>query len=117
MYLTINGKDYELHFGLDFIAYLDKKYNVVENGFHLGQGLTYSVAQMEMGNPLILVDLIAAATITGAKPRPEDIKKYIESEADIEALMTDFLSALQTAPSTRFTMKKLGLALEKVRAN
>ena len=113
MVITINGKDYQLYFGLDFISYMDKKYHIVENGFHLGQGLTYAVAQMELANPLILVDLIIAGTITGAKPKPEDIKKYIETEADIEVLMNDFLSALATAPSTKFTMKKLGLMMEK----
>jgi hypothetical protein len=112
MVITINGKDYEQYFGLDFIAYLDKKYHIVENGFTLGQGLTYVVAQIELGNPLILLDLIAAGTITGAKPKPEDVKKYIETEADIEVLMQDFLSALETAPSTKFTMKKLGLLME-----
>ena len=113
MLITINDKNYELYFGLDFISYLDKKYHVVQNGFQLGQGLTYVVAQMELGNPLILLDLIIAGTLTGDKPKPDDIKKYIETEADIEVLMNDFLSALETAPSTKFTMKKLGLLMEK----
>jgi len=113
MKITINSKDYELYFGLDFIAYLDKKYHIVQNGFQLGQGLTYAIAQIELGNPLILLDLITAGTITGAKPKAEDVKKFIETEADIEVLMSDFLSALETAPSTKFTMKKLGLLMEK----
>ena len=113
MTITINKKEYTLHFGLDFIAYLDKKYHIVQNGFHLGQGLTYVVAQIELGNPLILLDLITAATTTGSKPKPEDVKKYIETEADIEVLMTDFLSQLEKAPTTRFAMKKLGLLIEE----
>ena len=115
MTLTVNKKDYSLYFGLDFIAYLDKKYHVVQNGFQLGQGLTYVVAQMQLGNPLILLDLITAGTITGTKPKVEDIKAFIETEADIEALMTDFLSALGTAPTTKFQMAKLGLSLEKAK--
>ena len=113
MTITIKGKTYDLHFGLDFIAYLDKKYHIVENGFTLGQGLTYAVAQIELGNPLILLDLIAAGTLTGTKPKPEDVKAFIETEADIEALMTDFLSAFATAPTTKFQMKKLGLLMEE----
>lgn len=108
MTITIKQKDYNLYFGLDFIAYLDKKYHVSQNGFQLGQGLTYVLAQIELGNPLILVDLIVAGTQTGAKPKTEDIKAYIEKDADIEVLMTDFLSQLETSPTTRFTMKKLG---------
>ena len=114
MTITINKKDYELHFGLDFIAYLDKKYHINQEGFQLGQGMTYAVAQIEMGNPLILLDLIAAATITGTKPKADEIKKFIEKEADIEALMNDFLSNFEKSPTTRFTMKKLGLLMAEM---
>ena len=109
MNLTINGKEYELHFGLDFINYLDKKYFIEEQGFKLGHGLLTVVTQIEMGNPLVLVDLILAATITGNKPKLEDVKKFIENEGDVEVLMNDFLSALETTPIIRFKMKKLGL--------
>jgi len=112
MNLTINNKDYDLYFGLDFINFLDKKYYIEQNGFKLGQGLTYTIAQIELGNPSILLDLIIAATLTGSKPKPEDVKKYIETEADIEVLMNDFLSSLEKSPTTRFTMKKLGLLVE-----
>ena len=115
MNLTINKKEYELKFGLDFINHLDKKYYIEQDGFKLGQGLTYVVVQIELGNPLILVDLIAAATVTGTKPKLDDIKKYIETEADIEVLMTEFLSALESTPIIRFTMKKLGLISEAVK--
>jgi len=109
MNLTINKKDYEFKFGLDFINHLDKKYYIEQDGFKLGQGLTYVVVQIELGNPLILVDLIVAGTTTGTKPKLDDVKKFIETEADIEKLMADFLSALESTPITRFTMKKLGL--------
>ena len=112
MNLVINGKDYELYFGLDFINHLDKKYFVEQNGFKLGQGLTYTVAQIELGNPNILVDLIIASTVTGNKPKLEETKKYVETEADIEVLMNDFLQSLEKAPVTRFNMKKLGLLME-----
>jgi len=114
MNLTIENKDYELYFGLDFIGCLDDKYHIEQNGFKLGQGLTYAIAQIELGNPLILVDLIIAGTATGSKPKLEAIKRYIENDADIEVLMTDFLSALGKSSTTRFTMKKLGLLNQKV---
>lgn len=111
MTITINKKNYDLHFGLDFIAYLDKKYHINEGGFQLGQGLTYTVAQIELGNPVILLDLIAAATATGTKPKPEDIKTFVETNEDIEGLMNGFLSQLEKSPTTKFTMKKLGLLM------
>ena len=113
MNLTINEKNYDLYFGLDFINHLDKKYFIEQNGFKLGQGLTYTVAQIELGNPSILVDLIVAATVTGTKPKLDEVKKYVETEADIEVLMNDFLQALEKAPVTRFNMKKLGLLMEE----
>ena len=93
----------------------DTMWRVLLCFLHLGQDLTYAVAQMELGNPLILLDLIAAGTGTGARPKPEDVKKFIETEADIEALMTDFLSAFATAPTTKFQMKKLGLLMEEAK--
>jgi len=107
MNLTINNKDYDLYFGLDFISYLDDKYHIEQNGFKLGQGITYVIAQIELGNPIILLDLILAGTATGVQPKLEDIKKFIENNANIEVLMTDFLSSLGKSPTTRFTMKKL----------
>ena len=113
MKLTINKKDYELKFGLDFINHLDKKYYIEQDGFKLGQGLTYAVIQMDLGNPLILLDLIMAATVTGAKLKLDDVKTFIETEADIDALMNEFLAKLEKTPITRFTMNKLGLLAKK----
>jgi len=109
MNLTINKKDYELKFGLDFINFLDKKYYIEQDGFKLGQGLTYVVLQAELGNPLILLDLIMAATVTSAKVKIDDVKVFVENEADINELMNEFLVKLEETPITRFTMSKLGL--------
>ena len=111
MNLTINNKEYELKLGLDFISHLDKKYYIEQDGFKIGQGLTYTLAQLELGNPLILLDLIIAGTVAGQKPKPGDIKTFIETEADIEMLMNEFSKALEESPITRFTMKKLGLLM------
>ena len=113
MKFTINKKDYELKFGLDFIAHLDKKYHITQNGFKLGQGLTYVIAQIELGNPLILLDLIAAATLAN-KVKYEDIKKFVEEQEDVETLMMDFIEALKKSPTTRFTMKRLGQLVEDI---
>ena len=112
MNLTINGKDYELYFGLDFISYLDKEHYIEQDGFKIGHGLTTVITQIEMGNPVVLVDLILAATITGNRPKADEVKKFIENEVDIEVLMNDFLSALETTPITRFNLKKMGLLIE-----
>lgn len=115
MNLNINGKDYELHFGLDFIAALDRKYVVSQSGFQIGQGLTMVTSYIEMGNPTILTDLIQAATITEkSKPTVPEIKQFLEHDVqDLEGLMNDFLSALETNAMTGLMMKKMKKATEK----
>lgn len=70
---------------------------------------------MDLGNPSILVDLIMAATVAGAKLKIEDVKNFIETEADIDALMTEFMGKLESTPITRFTMQKLGLVAKPVK--
>lgn len=108
MNLTIASKEYKLYFGLDFIAYLDDKFYIEQNGFKLGQGLTFAIAQIELANPSILLDLIKAGTVTTNMPSEEEIKSFIENDADIEVLMTDFLRLFAESRTTRFLMKKLG---------
>lgn len=65
------------------------------------------MVQIELGNPLVLLDLIAAGTIGAVKPKVEDVKQYIETEADIEALTVEFVAAMQASSTTGYTMKKL----------
>lgn len=113
MNITLNNKDYQLHFGLDFINYLDKKHYIEQNGFKIGHGLATVLTQIDMGNPAILFDLIMAGTKTGVKPSEQVVKDYLETEADIEELMANFLQNLEKAPLTKFTLKKLGIGKRK----
>ena len=115
MDLKINGKDYPLSFGLDFIAALDGKHYVEPNGIKLGQGLTAAVANIQLGNPTILIDLIQAATITEKiKPTLLEIKTFIENDVkDVEALMDDFFDAFTKAPMTKFLLKRITTAAEQ----
>lgn len=116
MTITINGKDYACYFGIDFIAALDRKFYFLQSGLRFGQGMTYVIAQIESGNPTVLVDLIQAATITeNPLPTLANIKKCVEELAEQEKLnevMEDFLSEFEKAPLTRFQMKKLGKLAE-----
>lgn len=109
MNLTIGSTEYTMYFGLDFIAYLDQIYYFEgKDNVKLGNGISMVVANIKMENPVVLLHLIRAATITDkSKPSTEDIKKYLETEADYEALFSDFLSSLETAYVTSRTMKKL----------
>lgn len=109
MNLTIGGKEYTMYFGLDFLDYLDRVYSLdVGKGIKVGNGVMMAVVNIEAKNPVVLLHLIKAATITEkSQPSTADIKKYLETEADYEALFSDFLSSLETAYVTRSMMKGL----------
>lgn len=114
MNININGTDHELYFGLDFIAHLDERCKVKVGDVELGNGIYNARTQLLVGNPLILIDLIQAATTTNQKkPSVDDIKKYIEAEADIEKLVNDFLAAFETASVPRYMLRNLETAVEK----
>lgn len=108
MTITINGKEYPIYIGLDFLDYLDSIYFIEEKGVKFGQGLSMAVVHLTTENPVVLYHLIKAGTITEkSKPSNGDIKKYLETEADCEALCADFLSVLETAHLTKSKLAKL----------
>lgn len=117
MNLNINGKDYELHFGLDFIAFLNKSHVAIENGYEFGRGIYNAVAQIDNGDPTILLDLIQAATATeSTPPTVAEIKKYLDKVEDIEGLMQSFLSQFEKAPMTRIAMNRIKESAKELEA-
>lgn len=113
--IEINGKKYDLHFGIDFIREMDKRYRLVnENGVSFGLGLTNAVVYIQDKNPVILADIILSATHTlKSIPSVADIEKWLEEQEDLEKLFDDFLSALKNAPLTKSKVKEM---LEEVGA-
>lgn len=107
MELDINGKKYEMYFGLDFIEYLDNAYPMKQNGVEIyGMGVVQAASYLQMRNPRVLLNLIKAATITSkGRPGESEIKKWIEGQGDLKGLFDDFLSALETASVTKDAMK------------
>lgn len=107
MVIKLNNKDVELFFGIAFIAELDRKFKATSSGMQFGFGVNTALVYLEQRNPVILVDLIQAATITErAKPKEEHIVEYVESQ-DIEELCSDFLKELRTASTTKAMVQKL----------
>ena len=109
MELTIGKKTYPLYFGLKFIREMDKRYTLKRDGIEFGFGVTSAVVYIEDRNPVILFDLIQAATITEkSKPSVDEIENLLEDEkTDLEKLFKDFLSALETAPLTKVKLQDL----------
>lgn len=106
--IEINGKKYDLHFGIDFIREMDKRYEVSGNGVSFGMGINSAVVYLKDNNPVILEDIILAATHTAKTiPSVADIEKWLEEQEDLDKVFDDFLSALKTAPLTKSKVAKV----------
>lgn len=106
--IEINGKKHDLHFGIDFIREMDKRYEVNGNGVSFGMGINSAVVYLKDNNPVILEDIILAATHTAKTiPSVADIEKWLEEQEDLDKVFDDFLSALKTAPLTKSKVVKV----------
>ncbi|MGX5859402.1 tail assembly chaperone [Streptococcus sanguinis] len=56
--IEINGKKYDLHFGIDFIREMDKRYEIKGNGVSFGMGLQSAVVYLKDFNPVVIADII-----------------------------------------------------------
>lgn len=79
MILEINGKEYELYFGMDFIREIDKMYPLNSFGMDMKVGgLPFLNTALAMRNPVALVNVIKAGTSTlPQKPSTEDVEIYV----------------------------------------
>lgn len=106
--IEINGKKHDLHFGIDFIREMDKRYEVNGNGVSFGMGINSAVVYLKDNNPVILEDIILAATHTAKIiPSVADIEKWLEEQEDLDKVFDDFLFALKTAPLTKSKVAKV----------
>lgn len=108
MDLEINGKVVTLEFGLDFIEFLDNKHKISRDGVEFATGVSTVLIYLQQGNPRILVDIIKAGLATSkTKLGESEIKKFVESQEDLEKLFNDFFVALEKAPMTKMQVKRL----------
>ena len=117
MQLEINGKEHDLHFGLDFIEELDKKYIIKSNGAEFGMGVNTALVYLRQENPRILVDLIHAATSTeNMRPGVTEIKRWLEQLEDLEWLFENLNEELGKQPMTKRAVAKMKKAEEEAEA-
>ena len=82
MELTINGKNYELKFGLGFINAIDNIYTQEMHGVSFGMGLELLNTYLRLGRPTALFNVIKAGTShLNSKPSNADIESYLEDLA------------------------------------
>ena len=107
--IEINGKKYDLHYGIEFIREMDKRYEVKGNGVSFGMGLQSAVVYLKDFNPVVIADIIQAATAT-ERPllKSADIEAWIEAQGDnLEKVFDDFLESLKKSPVTRLKVNKV----------
>lgn len=97
MKITINKKEYTLHFGLDFIEALDKTEIIDRNGMQVGMGTQMNVGLLaDSRNPKYLVNIVhAALTTEDSTPSISDIRQWIEEQEDIPGVIDAFLLQLE----------------------
>jgi len=113
MELKINGKDYELRFGLSFINAIDNIYTQEMHGVEFGMGLEMLNTYLGLGRATALYNVIKAGTShLNSKPSNNDIENYLEELAtadnkDYDNLFDDIKGAMSQAPFLKRTMKNL----------
>lgn len=110
MNLTIEGKEYQLEFGLGFIRELDKSYTIKADGMEFGMGVESAVSYLAMENPTVLFEIIKAGTNhLKSKPSNADIELFLVEHAEkgtLEKLFKDVQEAMAEAPFLKLKIKR-----------
>lgn len=116
MQLTIGKKTYDLKFGFGFLEEIDKRYTIDQNGFDIGIGVVSANVYLRQANPLVLKNLIQAATSEEkSKPSVKDIETYMEqlaSEDKLDDLFIEFIEELGKSPFTKSITKRQEEAIQ-----
>lgn len=125
MKIEIKDKEYELKWDLQAIDYLDKVYtldfNMAGQTMSFGAGLQSGVAQLNMGNPLVLFHFLKAGLkhYKGINFKDETIEKalYERAEKDdgLDKLTKDIRKSLKDNPLTRQSVSSLDEEVEEVK--
>lgn len=107
MELTINGKKYQLNFGVGFVRNLDKFYGLSNQaGFSLGLGLTKAIPALRSYDPAVLAEVVQCA----AEPAISlvDVDHYLDDpKTDIEKVFESVQKELSEANAVKLAVKNL----------
>ncbi|HAM79602.1 tail assembly chaperone [Ornithinibacillus bavariensis] len=111
MEFAINGKKFELKFGMKFARELDKVFKVDYQGLQFGMGINMAFMSIQQNNPTVLTDVIKAAishhdVVPNVKDIDEALEVYAEENDGFEQLFSDLTSALGKSPVAKSTIKK-----------
>lgn len=114
MQIRINGKDYELNFGIRWVLLMNQKHNITQNGLSQGMGINQAVASLKQYDPVGLSEiLLNAAWINKDRPTSADIDHYLDTDADIKKLCDSILKEIEVANATKAQVKNVLKAMKK----
>ena len=114
MQVKINGKDYELNFGIRWVLLMNQKHNITQNGLSQGMGINQAVASLSQYDPIGLSEILLNATwINKDRPTSADIDHYLETDADIKKLCDSILKEIETANATKAQVKNVLKAMKQ----
>lgn len=95
MVINVDGKEYELIFGWDFLEEVNKRMGISVNGLEVEQGGYIKLNSAVLTkDPISLVDIIQSATNTERqKPSKIGIQRFIE-EKSIDGTYSEFYDEL-----------------------
>ena len=113
MQIKINGKAYELNFGIRWVLLMNQKHNITQNGLSQGMGINQAVASLSQYDPIGLSEILLNATwINKDRPTSADIDHYLETDADIKKLCDSILKEIETANATKAQVKNVLKAMK-----
>ena len=113
MQVKINGKDYELNFGIRWVLLMNQNHNITQNGLSQGMGINQAVASLSQYDPIGLSEILLNATwINKDRPTSADIDHYLETDADIKKLCDSILKEIETANATKAQVKNVLKAMK-----
>ena len=113
MQVKINGKDYELNFGIRWVLLMNQKHNITQNGLSQGMGINQAVASLSQYDPIGLSEILLNSTwINKDRPTSADIDHYLETDADIKKLCDGILKEIETANATKAQVKNVLKAMK-----
>lgn len=97
MILTINSKEYPLHFGFAFLKYINKHNGLEVEDMNMGVGgMQKLTVGMSMNDPETLITIIKGATDTEKqKPSDSELESYLMEIIENESY-SDVFAELET---------------------
>lgn len=114
MQIEVNGKEYEVKINIGFVRELDKIYNIKENGFTMGMGVTLGYSALDMYSISDLTTILRLALPGKHTQTAVDnaIEQYAEDNDGLEGLFEGLKEALRNSSVTTATVEKFQNNLE-----